>query len=227
VTPLQYDGGGFVIGELVMLFGSRDNQRFDVRLTTDPANRVILTSGLDSFTLGPRTNPLRPSGRPEIDFVPDPGDALSFTARRSLLNWPTPFDYRIMGPTPWWKRYTYYRLAWKKRSGASLEMFWRYEQQYWSGRGWSEPAMMWNSQTGLLSVKIQPEEKGLEAAVVEYMTRTRGWARSEYRIENRGPGVVAVIHREDERGGHPGGGKSVELHLDPVTHRVEKEFGGQ
>jgi hypothetical protein len=228
VTPLKYDGGGFVVGQFSMLFGSLDNQRFDLRVTTDAANRGVLTTAQGAFTLGPRTNPIDSSGRPEIDFVPDPGDALSFTVRHSLINWPTPFDIRIIGgPAPWWKRYVYYRLFWKKRSGASLEMLWRYEQQYISGRGWSAPAMMWNWQTGLLWVKIRPEAGGRDAAVVEYIGRTKGWPRDDYRIESRGPSSVAVIHVEDERGLQPGAGRSLELSLDPVTHQITKEVSGQ
>jgi len=35
-------------------------------------------------------------------------------------------------------------------------MRWRYEQDYYTHdpRGWTEPLMMWNGQTGLLSVDI-------------------------------------------------------------------------
>src|SRR5271155_4011426 len=157
VSPLQYDGGGFLIGQLQMTFGSIENLRWDLGLHSDALNRVVLSSGGQSFTMGPRTNPVDPSGRPEIDFVPEPGDELTFTAARSALAWPTPFKFNIMIPhSPWWKRYVYYRLLWKKRSGARLEMQWRYEQRYFAASGWSEPEMMWNSQTGLLRVDISP-----------------------------------------------------------------------
>ena len=155
VAPLKYDGGGFLIGELLMTFGSIDNRRFDLQLHSDSSNRVILSTGGLSFTLGPRTNPIDSSGRPEIEFVPDQGDELSFTARRSFLGWPTPFEFNFMRPhSPWWKRYVYYRFIWKKRSGAKLEMLWRCEQQYYANSGWTKPNMMWNSQTGLLRVDI-------------------------------------------------------------------------
>jgi hypothetical protein len=160
VTPLKYDGGGLVIGEIPAVFAGLDNLPAGLRLTTDPSLRVILSSGQESFSLGPRTNPIDPSGRPGIDFVPEPEDELSFTARRSLLAWRAPYEFQIFGgKSPRWKRYVYYRLLWKKRPGASLEMSWRYEQQYVAGRGWSAPAMMWNSQTGLVSVKIDPETR--------------------------------------------------------------------
>jgi hypothetical protein len=157
VNSLEYDGGGFRAGELSMTFGSLDNQRFDLTLHSDASNRVVLTSGGRSFILGPRTNPVDPSGRPEIYFIPEPGDELSFTTTRSILSWPTPFEFNIMMRSPWWKRYVYYRLVWKKRSGAELAMLWRYEQDYYAGSGWTTPAMMWNFQTGLRQVDIHPQ----------------------------------------------------------------------
>ena len=67
VTSLRYDGGGFVINNLSMTFGSTDNLRFDLSLHSDSSNRVVLSSGGRSFVPGPRTNPIDPSGRPEID----------------------------------------------------------------------------------------------------------------------------------------------------------------
>ena len=45
VSPLQYDGGGFVIGDLAMTFGSAHNLRYDLSLNSDPANRVVLSAG--------------------------------------------------------------------------------------------------------------------------------------------------------------------------------------
>jgi hypothetical protein len=155
IAPLEYDGGGFRIGKLQMTFGATNNLRSDIGLRSDSSNRVILSSGGKTFQLGPRTNPVEPSGRPEIYFVAEPGDELSFASSRSLIGWPTPFEFSFMlSHSPWWKRYVYYRLVWKKRSGARLEMRWRYEQDYLATSGWTEPAMMWNGQTGLLRIDI-------------------------------------------------------------------------
>lgn len=160
VHRLQYDGGGLRIGEfpttLSMTFGAIDNQTFDVTLCSDTSNMVVLRSRGRDFTLGPRTNPPDPSGKPDIYFIPERDDALRFTVTRSTLSWPTPFEFSILARTPWWKRYVYYQLIWKKRSGTQLVMLWRYEQDYFAGRGWTEPAMLWNFQTGLLRVDIRP-----------------------------------------------------------------------
>jgi hypothetical protein len=51
-------------------------------------------------------------------------------------------------------------LRWEKLSGAKLEMVWRYEQQFFRASGWSLPAMMWDSRTGLLSIDIRPAPAG-------------------------------------------------------------------
>src|SRR5277367_225760 len=57
VDNLEYDGGGFLADGISMTFGGIDNQRFNLTLRTDASNKVVLTSGRRSFTLGPRSNP--------------------------------------------------------------------------------------------------------------------------------------------------------------------------
>ena len=155
-SPIEYDGGGLVIGEQSMTFGQSNNLRADLELVTDFPNRVVLCARQSRFILGPRTNPVDSSGRPEISFVPERGDELSFVSRASLLPWRAPFEFPVFGgPSPRWDRYVFYTLVWKKSSGARLEMSWRYEMQYYAERGWTRPVMRWNSHTGLLSVRIQ------------------------------------------------------------------------
>jgi hypothetical protein len=158
VKAIHYDGGGLVIDKFSMTFGQTSNLRADLCLCDDSQNRVVLKTGGRSFVLGPRTNPVDPNGRPEIDFVPEDGDEVSFRGGRSLIGWPTPFETYIMIRSPWWKRYVYYRLTWKKKSGARMDMSWRYEQDYFAPGRWTEPQMMWNSQTGLLDVAIEPSK---------------------------------------------------------------------
>jgi hypothetical protein len=151
VNPLRYDGGGFRIGGVMLSFAGTDNLRGDINARCDSSHRMSLCAGARSFPLGLRTNP-DASRIADLEFVADPGDEVRFTVSQSLLSWPTTFEFKIMGGrSPWWKRYVYYRLVWKKASGRKLEMLWRYEQQYYSRTGWTAPTMMWNSQTGLLS----------------------------------------------------------------------------
>src|SRR5438105_4019456 len=69
--------------------------------------------------------------------VVDPGDEVALTVDRSWLSWPTPFETNFMtGHTTTWRRHRYYRLVWKKRSGATLEARWRYEQWRYPAFGW-------------------------------------------------------------------------------------------
>jgi hypothetical protein len=186
VSPLKYDAGGFAIGGVPLVFATLDNSRADVRLKFDSSNRVILSAGRDSFTLGPRVDPINPSGRPEFYFVAEQRDQLSFTSRQSALSWPTPVEIKgLGGPPAWWRRYVYYGFVWTKRSGAKLEMRWRYQQQYRSVSGWSKPAMMWNSRTALLSVDIHSESAVYEDAVMQYIARAKGW--NSQRLSHRAP----------------------------------------
>jgi hypothetical protein len=228
ISPLQYEGGGFRIGEQQLSFGTLTNLRFDLHLATDAMSRIVLAAGGRSFVLGPRTNAADPKGHPDIRIVPEPADEVSLTSRRSLLSWPTPFEIRILGgQAPWWKRYVYYQLIWKKSTGSELKMLWRYEQQYYSAQGWTRPEMMWNSLTGLLRVDIQPDP------VIEYISRTKQWQPDEYRIESRGPSpdrqsdMFSIVHRDDDRGASPGAGKSLVLYLDRRSRQVTKELAHQ
>jgi hypothetical protein len=156
VNPIQYDGGGLRIGGLNMTFAGTDNLQSGIGCTTDSANRAVLVKGSTRFTLGPRLNAIDDSGRPDIDIVPEGGDEVAFTVSHSPVSSPTWFEFKILGGrSPWWQRYVYYRLRWKKSSGAVLDMRWRYQQGNYSETGWTEPLMMWNSQTGLVGFEVR------------------------------------------------------------------------
>ena len=130
-SPLVYEGGSFRIGELLL-----DDKPYDVRMQSGS----LLSTGGRSFTL-----------------APEPGDETSFTVRGSCLSWPTPFETNFMtGHVPSWKRHLYYRFVWKKRSGAKLEMVWRYEQWFYSTDGWASGTMTHENSTGLIGVEIAP-----------------------------------------------------------------------
>ena len=85
VKAVHYDGGGLVIAKFSMTFGQINNLRADLCLCDDSHNRVVLKTGRESFVLGPRTNRPDPNGRPEIDFVPEEGDEVSFVGARSVI----------------------------------------------------------------------------------------------------------------------------------------------
>jgi hypothetical protein len=89
--------------------------------------------------------------------APPPGDDAFIEIRRSVLSWPTPFEINFMtGHSPSWKRHLYYRLLWKKPSGAKLEMLWRYEQYFYPDSGWANGFMTYKGSTGLIQLDIQP-----------------------------------------------------------------------
>jgi hypothetical protein len=88
--------------------------------------------------------------------APPTDDDASIEIRRSVLSWPTPFELNFMtGQSPSWKRHLYYRLLWKKPSGAKLEMLWRYEQFFYPGNGWASGFMTREGSTGLIQVTIK------------------------------------------------------------------------
>jgi hypothetical protein len=201
-----------------------------VRVGSLPVSPIEYVGG--SLSLGGRalsdTMPdnRRYEGRESFPRSVEPGDEIAFTVNHSWLSWPTPFETNFMtGHTTSWRRHRYYRLVWKKRSGAILAMKWRYEQWHYPAFGWTDGDMTREGSTGLLDVNIQPS--GLEQVVVRYIRSQKGWDRSQYRIESRGSDVFAVIFLEDERGAYPGAGKSVQVHVDAASQRVDREFGGQ
>jgi hypothetical protein len=153
-SPLVYDGS-FRIGELSMDTTAPNGKPFDMSIHFDTLNRLVLTSGGRSFTLGPRTSLPSARGRPDVEFMSEPGDETSFVIDRSCMSWPNPFETNFMtGHTPTWKRYLYYRWVWKKRSGAKLEMVWRLEQWFYSIDGWGSRSMLHENSTGLIRVDI-------------------------------------------------------------------------
>jgi hypothetical protein len=87
-------------------------------------------------------------------FAAEPGDTASVTLERSLLGWPASFTWAmtyLSGPPTTWLRHLYYRLSWKKASGARLNMVWRCEQGYEAINGWHNFGF-----AELIQVEIQP-----------------------------------------------------------------------
>jgi len=81
------------------------------------------------------------------------------------------------------------------------------------------------------SVRLQlVGDPRIEEAAVRYLTETKKWKEGEFRIETRGFSedgasvVLWAIHGEDELASAPGGGKSLELHIDLKQARVVAEY---
>jgi hypothetical protein len=234
VSPLVYDVTNLRVGNASLDLIGTDNQRFNLEVQADPQNRLVLSKGGQSFTLGPRSAASDPSGAKGIVFTSEPGDEISLHSERSLIGQPTPFEWSLLGgSSPTLKRYVYFRLSWKKHSGAKLDMLWRFEELHYKATGWTEPRIMYDFRTGLLRVDISPEPIAQESVAVQYISKTKGWKRSQYRIENRGlstdgrSAVLEIIFLNDLYWPKPGAGESVVLHVDRATHQVTKELGGQ
>ena len=122
-------------------------------------NQFAVATGGKVFPFGP----LRSTGENGGDYLattPQTGDDASLLTRRSALNWPTPFDFNFMtGHSPSWKRHRYHEVRWKKPSGATLNMLWRYEQSFYGqqlvpGNGWDSGFTVHQGSTGLIRLDI-------------------------------------------------------------------------
>ena len=114
-------------------------------IAVDATGKLVLSAGGRSFVLGTRTGRSLAvangdSNLPE--YAAEPGDKAELVIERSLLPWPTPFELNIVGmggTATTWKRHVYYRLSWRKPSGARLAMVWKGEQPYDGNNLWRAP----------------------------------------------------------------------------------------
>ncbi|WP_155121249.1 hypothetical protein [Bryobacter aggregatus] len=232
VSKLRFDNGTLEFAGIRLDSFTPATVLTDLKVMLSPRGRATLSFGAAQFPCGPGHSNFPPSGLPDIDFTPDPGDTVTYTTERSHLSWPTPFQMNFMtGVSPSWKRHLYSRLQWTKRSHARLEILWRYEQGYFSDGGW-RPEKIEFGTGGLLHVRIT-ETKDLYEAAVRYLATTKQWAPATYHLEDRGPSadgaheILAALHHADATAQQPGSGRSVQLLLDSRTRQVTGEFGFQ
>src|SRR6266567_539647 len=131
VQSIAYEGngtGGILIVNDLSLSLNEVGSGLALSVGSTKDNQLALASGGKVFPFGPLTSAGENAGD-RLATVPPTGDDAFIRVRKSVLNWPTPFDFNFMtGQSPSWKRHIYYQLVWKKPSGANLEMLWRYEQ---------------------------------------------------------------------------------------------------
>jgi hypothetical protein len=152
IRSIVYEGSGtggvLRINDLALSLNDKNGPTPNIGSTKD--NQLAIASGGKVFPFGP----LR-SEAENLAAVPSGGDDASVSLRRTVLSWPTPFDFNFMtGHSPSWKRHIYYQVIWKKPSGAKLEMLWRYEQYFYSSEGWTSGFMTRADSTGLIRVDI-------------------------------------------------------------------------
>jgi len=153
INSIAYQGNGtggiLRVNDLALSLNDRNGPAPSIGTTKN--DQLALADREKVFAFGPV--------RAEADnlaTVPPAADDASIEIRRSILNWPTPFEVNFMtGQSPSWKRHLYYRVHWKKSSGASLQMLWRYEQFFYTGNGWTSGFMTREGSTGLIRVEIK------------------------------------------------------------------------
>ena len=142
-------GGSFHVNDLELSLNDRNGPAPSIGTTKN--DQLALADRGKVFAFGPvRTE------AENLATVPPASDDASIEIRLSILNWPTPFEVNFMtGHSPSWKRHLYYRVRWKKSSGATLEMLWRYEQYFYPGNGWASGFMTRQGSTDLIQVEIK------------------------------------------------------------------------
>jgi len=154
-------GGWITVNDVHLSLDDIINPKIAVSIGSTKDNQFAVASGGKVFALAPLMSTTERGG----DFlavVPQAGDEASLVTRHSPLSWPTPFDFNFMtGHSPSWKRHIYYELRWKKPSGATLDMVWRYEQPFYGqqlvpGDGWGSGFSVREGSTGLIRVEIRP-----------------------------------------------------------------------
>ena len=142
-------GGSLHVNDLELSLNDRNGPAPSIGTTKN--DQLALADRGKVFAFGPvRTE------AENLATVPPAGDDASIEIRRSILNWPTPFEVNFMtGHSPSWKQHLYYRVRWKKPSGANLEMLWRYEQFFYPGNGWGSGFMTREGFTGLIRIEIK------------------------------------------------------------------------
>jgi hypothetical protein len=153
INSIAYQGNGtggiLHVNDLELSLNDRNGPTPSIGTTK--SDQLALADRGKVFAFGPvRTE------AENLATVPPAGDDASIEIRRTILNWPTPFEVNFMtGHSPSWKRHLYYRVRWKKPSGANLEMLWRYEQFFYPGNGWGSGFMTRESFTGLIRIEIK------------------------------------------------------------------------
>ena len=159
INSLAYEGSGtggvLRVNDLELSLNDTNGPTPSIGTTKN--DQLGLANGGKVFAFGPAR-----SEAENLVIVPPAGDDAFIEIRRSILSWPTPFEVNFMtGHSPSWKRHLYYELRWKKTTGVTLDMIWRYEQFFYGqqlipGNGWASGFMTHEGSTGLIQLDISP-----------------------------------------------------------------------
>jgi len=164
VHSVTYEGsgtGGWLTVNDVHLSLNHIIPKIAVSIGTTKDNQFAVASGGKVFALGPLSSTAENGGE-HLAVVPLSGDEAFLVTRRSAMSWPSPFEFNhLTGHSPSWKRHMYHELRWKKPSGATLDLLWRYEQPFYGqqlvpGDGWGSGFSVHEGSTGLIKLEIKP-----------------------------------------------------------------------
>jgi hypothetical protein len=155
VNSISYQGSGsggvLIVNDFIKLRLNEGAPNLSPSIGLTKDNQLALVNGGKVFAFGP----LARSDR--LSTAPPAGDDASLIRRRSALSWPTPFNLNVMtDQSPSWTRHIYYQFHWKKSSGATLDMFWRYEQDFYPRDGWGPGFMIPEGSSSLARLDIRP-----------------------------------------------------------------------
>lgn len=120
----------------------------------DAQHRLIITVKGKSLVLGAPDGTVRNGGQPEPAFASEPGDQVTFGHKEGWYAWPNWFEMNFMtGNTAQWKRFATYKLIWKRPSGETLTLTWRFEHYNYPQDGWLD-ANMSGDGCGLVGASI-------------------------------------------------------------------------
>jgi hypothetical protein len=159
INSIAYEGGGtagiLTVNDLRLSLNDI-SPKISLSIGSTKDNQFALASGGKVFAFGPLASEAEKASY-DLATMPQAGDDAVFDTRHSALSWPTPLDFNFMtGQSPSWKRHVYYGVRWKKPSGATLKMLWRYEQYFYPANGWGSGFMTQQGSTGLVEVDIRP-----------------------------------------------------------------------
>ena len=153
-------GGWLTVNDVHLSLDDIIHPKMALSIGSTKDNQFAVASGGKVFALGPLKSTTE-NGGDYLAVVPQAADEAFLVTRRSALSWPTPFDFNFMsGHSPSWKRHRYYELRWKKPSGATLDMLWRYQQNFYGQQlvpdtGWDNGFSVHEGSTGLTRVEIK------------------------------------------------------------------------
>ena len=130
-SQIGWNGTYLLVDSQMLDLGAPDNSQA-LQLTIDAQHRLVASLNGKTIALGQANGAMPDSQEPVPAFAVAPGERATFTRMQGWLIWPNWFETNFMtGNSPSWKRFVYYRLVWHTSSGATLNLFWRFEQWYY------------------------------------------------------------------------------------------------